>query len=74
MDINVVLEAIAKYLVLKPFESCPAAHDELIVGGKDDDIVHALCLELLVLLEEGREMLRVASGLPQSDSLGRSRR
>ena len=65
---------IAEYLVLKPFESGPAAHDERIVGGKDDDSVYALRLELLVLLEEGWEMLRVASGLPQSDNLGRLRR
>lgn len=60
---------IAEYLVLKPFESSPAAHDELIVGGKDDDNVYAFCLELVVLLKEGREVLRVASGLPRSDNL-----
>jgi hypothetical protein len=50
-------------LILAPFETRPAAHDEEVVRGDDGDHVHALGLELVVPLEERREVVRVTRRL-----------
>ena len=52
-----------EYLILKSLKSCPSTHDERIVGSKNGDDVHALCFELVILLQERREVLRVTSRL-----------
>ena len=51
------------YLVLQPFNSSPSTHNERIVGSDHGDDIDALGLELVVLLEVGREVVDVASGL-----------
>ena len=50
-------------LILETLETCPPAHHERVVGREDGDGVDALCLELVVLFEVGREVVRVASRL-----------
>jgi hypothetical protein len=57
------------YLILKSLESCPTTHDECIVGGKNSDNVHALCFELVILLQERREVPRVTSRLRRNISV-----
>ena len=51
------------YLVLETEEAGPAGEHEGVVGGNDGDDVDALRLELVNLLEVGREMVRVARRL-----------
>ena len=51
------------HLILQAEEARPSAKDERVVGGDHCDHVDALRLELVVLLEEGREVVRVARRL-----------
>jgi hypothetical protein len=50
-------------LILETLETCPPAHHEWVVGREDGDGVDALTLELVVFLEVGREVVRVAGRL-----------
>ncbi len=51
------------YFVFDAFDSAPAAHDKHIIRGQDGDNINAFGLELLVLLNVGREVVHVTSGL-----------
>ena len=64
------------HLVLEAEEARPAAEHERVVGGDDGDDVDALCLALVVLLKDRREVVRVAGGLGcgVGGARGRSRR
>ncbi len=57
------------HLVLETEEARPAAEDKSVVGGDDGDDIDALRLELVVLLKERREMVRVARGLHWLESV-----
>jgi hypothetical protein len=50
-------------LILEALETCPPAHHERVVGREDSDGVDTLSLELVVLLEVGREVVCVARWL-----------
>ena len=68
---------VKAHLVLETEEARPAAEDEGVVRGENGDDVNTLRLELVVLLEERREMVRVARRLHEKrhsecDSLERS--
>ena len=54
---------VETHLVLEAEETGPAAEDEGVVRGENGDDVNTLRLELVVLLEERREMVRVARRL-----------
>ena len=51
------------HLILQPEEPRPSAEDERVVSSDDRDDVDALRLELVVLLEERREVVHVARRL-----------
>ena len=51
------------HLVLEAEEAGPAAEDEGVVRGENGDDVNTLRLELVVLLEERREVVRMARRL-----------
>ena len=54
---------VKAHLVLETEEARPAAEDEGVVRGENGDDVNALRLKLVVLLEERREVVRVARRL-----------
>ena len=54
---------VETHLILETEETRPAAEDEGVVRGENGDDVNTLRLELVVLLQIGREMVDVAGGL-----------
>ncbi len=54
---------VVTHLILETEEPRPSAEDERIVRGDNSDHVDALRLELVVLLEERRQVVRVAGRL-----------
>ena len=51
------------HLILDVLDACPAGEDEGVVRGEDSDDVDAFGLEGVVVLEVGREVVRVARRL-----------
>jgi len=49
-------------LVFEALDTRPAAQDERVVGGDDDDDIDSLGLELVVLLDVRRQMVHMTSG------------
>jgi hypothetical protein len=47
-------------LILELVNAGPSAHDKSIVGGENSDDIDTLGLDLIVLLDVAREMVRVA--------------
>ncbi len=56
------------HLILESKEAGPSALDKRVVRGDDGNDIHALRLELFDLLEEWREVIRVARGLEKQDA------
>ncbi len=54
---------VVTHLILETEETRPPAEDERVVRGDNGDHVDTLCLELVVLLEERRQVVRVAGRL-----------
>ena len=58
-------ETVSAHLVLQSEETRPATLDERVVGSDNGDDVNALGLELVRLLEEGWQVVRVACRLEE---------
>ena len=63
MDRPGKITLVEAHLVLETEETRPAAEDEGVVRGENGDDVNTLRFELVVLLEERREMVRMARRL-----------
>ena len=51
------------YLVLESLRSCPSAHHERIVRGKNCYDINAFCFEFIVVLNVRRNVQSMAGGL-----------
>ena len=63
MDCPWKIMLVKTHLVLEAEEARPAAEDEGVVRGENGDDVNTLRLELVVLRDERRQVLRVARRL-----------